>query len=266
MSEPQDPIVPAGLDATLIFCRHGETTWMLENRFQGASDPPLSPFGERQAVALADRLADPARPPTLPIPAGPPLSIVCSPLRRARAVADAVADAIRANEPGGPPAQPDPRLKEIGQGDWEGMPLSEIVATDHERLAGWRRDPLTHWAPGGESPVDADARLRPALRELLAALGDGRPAGSPDRPQVPGMPMDRRREHPWSIVVGHDGMLKILLLAVLDLPLARYWSFPFGLCSVTIIELLAGRPRLLAHNLADHLAGLEAAAKAPGSA
>ena len=253
-------IVPAGLDATLVFCRHGETTWILENRFQGAADPPLSPFGERQAAALAERLTDPARPPALPIPAGPPLSIVCSPLIRARAVADAIAAAIAARTPTAPPAKPDPRLIEIAQGGWEGMPLAEIVATDSERLAGWRRDPLTHWAPGGESPTDADTRLRPALRDLLAALGHGRPPGSTDRPQVPGMPMDRRREHPWSIVVGHDGMLKILLLALLDVPLARYWSFPFGLCSVTIVEILAGRPRLLAHNLADHLAGLEAPA------
>jgi broad specificity phosphatase PhoE len=248
-----ESLIPAGLDATLVLCRHGETTWIVENRFQGAADPPLSPFGERQAAALADRLADPSRPPALPVPAGPPLSIVCSPLRRAKAVADVIAS----RRPDGPAAVPDPRLMELSQGGWEGMPLAEIVATDQERLAGWRRDPLTTWAPGGESIPDADARLRPALRELLAKLGEGRPPGSPDRPQVPGMPMDRRREHPWSIVVGHDGMLKILLLALLDLPLARYWSFPFQLCAITVIEIFGGRPRLMAHNLADHLAGLE---------
>jgi probable phosphoglycerate mutase len=248
-----EAIIPTGLDATLVLCRHGETTWIVENRFQGAADPPLSPLGERQAAALADRLADPARPPALPVPDGPPRSIVCSPLRRARAVAEAIA----LRRPAGPHAVPDPRLMEIAQGGWEGMHLSEIVATDQERLAGWRRDPLTTWAPGGESLADADARLRPALRELLATLGEGGSPGSTDRPQVPGMPMDRRRQHPWSIVVGHDGMLKIVLLALLDVPLARYWSFPFELCAITVVEIFGGRPRLLAHNLADHLAGVE---------
>ncbi|MFI5254081.1 MAG: histidine phosphatase family protein [Candidatus Limnocylindrales bacterium] len=247
------PMIPAGLDATLVLCRHGETTWIAENRFQGAADPPLSPFGERQAAALADRLADPERPPALPVPTGPPLFIRCSPLRRARATAEAIAD----RRPNGPPAAPDAALVEISQGDWEGRPMADIVANDRERLAGWRRDPLTTWAPGGESIAQADVRLRPPLRRLLATLGDGRPPGSLDRPMVPGMPLDRRRRHPWGIVVGHDGMLKILLMALFDLPLTRYWSWPFELCGVTVVEILAGRPRLVAHNLADHLAALD---------
>jgi broad specificity phosphatase PhoE len=246
-------LIPSGLDGTLVLCRHGETTWIRENRFQGAADPPLSQHGERQAAALADRLADVARPPALPVPAGPPTYIRCSPLRRARATGDAIAE----GRPGGPRAVPDPALRELAQGAWEGQTLAQIVATDGERLAGWRRDPLTTWAPGGESLPDADARVRPALHDLLAALGSGRPPGSPDRPQVPGMPMDRRRDHPWAVVVGHDGMLKIALLALLDLPLARYWSFPFELCGITVVEVLAGRPRLVAHNLVDHLPGLD---------
>ena len=254
---PGAALIPAGLDGTLVFCRHGETTWIAENRFQGAADPPLSAFGERQAAALADRLADPERPPALPVPAGPPLSIRCSPLRRARATAEAIADAIAARGPDYPPAVPDPALIEISQGEWEGRPLADILAADRERLAGWRRDPLTSWAPGGESVMQADARLRPVLGELLASLAEGRPPGSLDRPMVPGMPMDRRRQHPWSIVVGHDGMLKILFMAIFDLPLARYWSWPFELCGVTVVEILAGRPRLVAHNLADHLAALD---------
>ena len=253
------PIIPAGLDATLVLCRHGESTWIRENRFQGSADPPLSPYGQRQAAALADRLADPERPPALPVPSGPPLFIRCSPLRRARAVAEAIA----ARRPTGPPAIPHPGLTEISQGEWEGLPLAQILATDRERLAGWRRDPLTTWAPGGEALTDVDARIRPALRDLVAALGDGQPPQSGrsgdalERPQVPGMPMDRRREHPWSIVVGHDGMLKVTLLALFDLPLTRYWSFPFELCAITVVEILAGRPRLAAHNLVDHLVGLD---------
>jgi broad specificity phosphatase PhoE len=252
-------LIPAGLDATLVLVRHGESTWITENRFQGSADPPLSPYGLRQAGAVADRLADTARLPALPVPAGPPLAIRCSPLQRARVTAETIAS----RRPDGPPAVPDPALREISQGGWEGLTLAEILATDGERLAGWRRDPLTAWAPGGESPAEADVRLRPALHDLLETLGLGRPPGSPDRPQVPGMPADRRRQHPWAIVVGHDGILKVGLLALLDVPLARYWAFPYQLCGITVVEVLAGRPRLVAHNLIEHLAALEEGRREP---
>src|SRR5919201_1245846 len=33
----------------LLLVRHGESTWNAQSRWQGQADPPLSPFGERQA-------------------------------------------------------------------------------------------------------------------------------------------------------------------------------------------------------------------------
>ena len=62
---------------------------------------------------------------------------------------------------------------------------------------------------------------------------------------------------PWAIVVGHDGSFKVALLALLDLPLTRFWSFPFALCGLTVVELRRGRVRLRLHNATDHLAPLE---------
>jgi broad specificity phosphatase PhoE len=43
----------------------------------------------------------------------------------------------------------------------------------------------------------------------------------------------------------------------MDLPLARFWSFPFALCGISVIEFRGGRPRLRAHNLTDHLASFD---------
>jgi broad specificity phosphatase PhoE len=43
---------------------------------------------------------------------------------------------------------------------------------------------------------------------------------------------------------------------LLGVPLERFWAFPFGLCSITIVELRNGIARLRAHNLSDHLDGL----------
>ena len=71
---------------------------------------------------------------------------------------------------------------------------------------------------------------------------------------------DATSTDPWSLLVAHDGVFKVVLLALLDLPLARFWSFPFALCGITVVEFRAGRPRLRAHNLTDHLAPLDDAA------
>ena len=86
--------IPAGLDATLVLLRHGESQFIIEGRFQGQAETPLSEAGRRQAALAGTRLARPHDPPSLPIPAGRPLEIVHSPLARAAQTAEAVADAM----------------------------------------------------------------------------------------------------------------------------------------------------------------------------
>jgi broad specificity phosphatase PhoE len=61
---------------------------------------------------------------------------------------------------------------------------------------------------------------------------------------------------PWSVLVAHDGVFKVVLLTLLGLPLRSFWAFPFALCGITIVELRGGRVALRAHNLTDHLAPL----------
>lgn len=251
-------LVPAGLDATLVLLRHGESAWVAEGRFQGQGDSPLSPEGERQAALAAARLAHPHDVPALPIPAGPPIEIRHSPLQRTASTAAVVARAMAA--PGAMatdvPTIPDRGFLEIGQGAWEGRFIPDIESNWADVLAGWRRDPLTTWAPGGESLPEVQARVRASLARLLADLRT-RTAGT-DAPgsQVLGYGGPPSTE-PWAVLVGHDGVFKVTLLTVLDLPLARFWSFPFALCGISVIEIRAGRPRLRAHNLTDHLGPLE---------
>lgn len=256
-------LIPDGLDATLVLARHGETEQLVEGRFQGRSETPLSPLGRRQAAALGARLARPFDPPPLPVPDGPPEMIAHSPLRRAAETAAAIALAM--TDPGGlgsgPPLRPEPGFMELAQGEWEGLRHAEIVERFGEALAAWRRRPVEAWAPGGESIPEAAARLRPALARHLATLGADRPPGTHDRRQVPGA-HDPPPVHPWSVIVGHDGIYKVLLLTLFDLPLERFWSFPFALAGITVVEFRAGRPTLRAHNLVDHLARL---APGPGS-
>ena len=253
-----DPLVPARLDATLVFLRHGESAWVAEGRFQGQGDPELSPDGERQAALAAARLAHPLVVPALPIPAGPPLEIRHSPLLRTTMTAAVVAAAMASPEAMGSevPLIPDGGFMEIGQGEWEGLLSGEIETRWADVLAGWRRDPLTTWAPGGEALPEVDRRVRDSLTEVLARLGAGAAGTSAHGSQVLGYGA-ASSEEPWTLLVGHDGVFKITLLALLDLPLTRFWNFPFALCGISVVEIRAGRARLRAHNLTEHLAPLE---------
>jgi broad specificity phosphatase PhoE len=256
----ESPLIPAGLDAIVAFVRHGESELVAQGRFQGQADSPLTDLGRRQALLTARRIGRRTRRPALPIPAGAPHAIVHSPLLRTTETATLIARAVSGGRGDAALAAPvslvpEAGLLEIGQGEWEGLPGTEIVERWGDLLAAWRREPLTAWAPGGESLADVDARVRPALRQLLAGLAIAEPATAA-RSQVLGY-ADVPSDEPWSIVVGHDGVFKVALLALLDLPLARFWMLPFALCGISVVEIRGGRPRLRLLNATDHLADLE---------
>ena len=202
---------------------------------------------------MAARLADPAHSPALPIPAGRPREIVHSPLGRATETAQTIGAAIG----GGVTTRPDAGFLEIGQGAWEGLHRDEIRARFGAELDGWRRRPTETWAPGGESITDVATRVHPALATTLAGLASETPTTSAD--PVAGYP-GSRATGPWSILVAHDGVFKVVLLTLFDLPLERFWMWSFDLCGITVVDLRAGRPVLRAHNLTEHLAPLQDAA------
>jgi broad specificity phosphatase PhoE len=194
---------------------------------------------------------------------------VYSPLARAAATAQAIADAIaRAVPPDGsnhlslpvpvPVLRPDAGIMELGQGEWEGVTHDDIARRWPAELSRWRHRPWESVAPGGESLAAVQARVRPALRRALESLGQGRPRGTVDRPQVVGYAgVAQGHDQPWSVLVGHDGVFKVVLLTLFGLPLTEFWMFSFGLTGITVVELRGGRPVLRAHNLTGHLAPLE---------
>lgn len=262
--------LPLSLAATLVLVRHGESTWIAEGRFQGRLDPPLSPLGERQAELVATRLAQRGEQTPLPIPAGAPVAIWHSPLARAAATARSIAD----QQPLVVPVRPLDELTEIAQGEWEGLPATEVTSRWADQLASWRRTPMTAHAPGGEPLPAAATRVSAALAavvEALAAAGSsealaGSDAATPDFEPVPGYPNpplpDGARPEPWAIVVAHDGIFRLALMTLVGVNLERFWSFPFNLCSITVLGLHEGVAALRAHNLSDHLAPLAAEALA----
>ncbi len=262
--DPGTPLIPEGLDATLVLLRHGESEWIVEHRFQGQAETPLSATGRRQAALAGERLARPHASPVLPVPRGLPLEIVHSPLSRTAETARAVADAIAreagidpASAPLPVPLRHDPGFLEIGQGEWEGVHQDEIARRWPEILGAWRRRPWETWAPGGESPAEVQARVRPALRTVLERLGRDYPRGTLDRPQVSGYAgATAQPDQPWSILVGHDGVFKVTMLTLFGIPLQHFWMFTMALTGITVVDIRGGRPLVRAANLTEHLAPL----------
>ncbi|MBA2701312.1 MAG: histidine phosphatase family protein [Chloroflexi bacterium] len=245
------PLIPTGLDGTLVLVRHGQSRYIAEGRFQGQAETPLTAEGHRQAQLVARRLADPLVPPALPVPAGPPLELVCSPLRRTAQTAEAIAAAATTPLVG----RPDPDFLEIGQGVWEGLHRDEIAARYPAVLAAWRRTPTLAWAPGGESLAEVQTRVRSGLARLLSVLAAAGRPGTRDRDQVSGYGPGQM-DQPWSVLVAHDGVFKVTMLTLFDLPLERFWMWTMDLCAISVIDFRGGQPVVRAHNLGGHLSSL----------
>jgi broad specificity phosphatase PhoE len=93
------------------------------------------------------------------------------------------------------------------------------------------------------------------LTDVLGELARAGAPGTVMAPQVGGY-HDAPTTHPWSILVAHDGVFKVVLLTLFDLPLERFWMWSSDLCGISIVEFRAGRPVVRAMNLTEHLAGL----------
>jgi broad specificity phosphatase PhoE len=141
---------------TLYLIRHGETPWNVEGRYQGQLDPPLTKKGRQQAQATAKKLA--------------PLgfkAIYSSDLARARQTAEALSEQTRL------PIQLDPRLREVHQGEWQGVVIGDIRTRWPKEIHGWETDPWRHAPPGGERLQELQQRLFTAIDEIIARYPSG---------------------------------------------------------------------------------------------
>ena len=243
------PLIPAGLDATVVLVRHGQTQLIVEDRFQGQTETPLTLLGEREVRRAGLWLAHPGGDPPLPIPATAPFLISHSPLGRTRRTAELIAEELSGAGLAAPPLHPDPGLLEIAQGDWEGLTAAEISLRFGDALGNWRRWPEREHAAGGESLDEVRRRVEATLSAMLTDLADGGRPGTFDRHQVLGYAEDAPEEKRWALLVGHGGVFRVVVCALLSLPLEHFWNFDFGLAAISVIEIRAGRATLRALNL-----------------
>ena len=204
----------------LLLVRHGVTDWNREGRFQGHLDPPLADDGRLEAELLGARLE---RDEMLR-----PVRIVSSTLARALQTAEAIGART------GVVVEPDARLIEIGQGEWEGRTHADLAVSDAERYAAWRHDAAIRQPPGGESIEAATRRVT----ELLDDLHDG----------------DR-----WPLcVVSHGGTLRIMARLLLATAATAQWSLDIDNASLGVCSALDDRWRLDRWNDTLHLLGTTA--------
>ena len=246
------PLIPDGLDAVLVLLRHGQTQFIVEKRFQGAMEAPLTALGELQASLAGRRLAAPHAHPSLPIPDTSPFAIVHSPLGRARRSAELAVEEMATAGRATPPLRSAPGFSEIGQGVWEGLTDEQITASFGDSLAGWRRWPTRYYAQGGENLEQVSARVETALSRLLTDMAEGSVPGTMDRHQVLGYG-NIGPERRWSLIVAHGGVFKVVACLLLGLSLDHFWNFDFGLGAISVIEIRAGRAVMRALNLDSHL-------------
>ncbi len=166
----------------VVLWRHGQTAWNVEGRFQGQTDIPLDPLGEKQARRAAPMLAR----------LGPDL-LASSDLARARQTAQALADVT------GMPVGLDEGLRETNGGAFEGLTGPEIRERFPDDWAAWASGDPHHRNPeGGESRTDVAARMLQAVLRAADQVGDG-----------------------LAVLVTHGGAARVAVAQLIGLPLER---------------------------------------------
>jgi probable phosphoglycerate mutase len=138
----------------LYYIRHGETDWNVAARLQGQHDIPINANGRAQADRCGEVLHDLFARDAID-PAG--LDFVSSPLGRTRETMERLRTALQLD----PAAyRIDPRLIEVGFGQWEGFTLAELGARFPDAITARDRDKWNFTPPDAESYATMSRRMR----------------------------------------------------------------------------------------------------------
>jgi probable phosphoglycerate mutase len=182
---------------TLLFIRHGQTTWNVENRLPGQlPGVPLTDQGRQQAARLADALT------VLPISA-----IISSPLERAQETAEYIAHGRDLT------IQFEPDLKDTDVGNWAGKVIKDLNQSDPAWKA-YVKDPTV--APEGvETFPQVQQRVVAAIERWCS--------------------QDNIGAHP--AFVAHADVIKLLVAYYMNLAPGRAGSLFIDNASVSMVEL-----------------------------
>ena len=199
----------------ILLTRHGHVDGIRPARFRGRAELALTERGLAQADALAKRIAATWK----------PVAVFTSPLQRCVLTGGKIAAAC------GIKGEVRDGLGDIDYGTWQMRTHDEVSAESPEAYRQWHGAPQLTRFPQGESLQDVMARATDVLREALL-----------------------RYPEQTVVLVGHDSVNRVLLLQLLDMPLAAYWRLVQDPCTLNEIEVFAaGDVRVQRLNDTSHL-------------
>ena len=105
------------------------------------------------------------------------------------------------------------RLMEIGFGEWEGRTASELQQEDPGQVDRFLSDPLKNTPPGAETLAEFETRVIGAWNDVL---------------------QQHAGQH--VLLVGHAGMMRMIIRHVLDMPLERMFHIQVANAAITRIR------------------------------
>lgn len=200
----------------ILLTRHGHVEGIDPPRFRGRTELPLTPLGQRQAQAVAARIASGWR----------PARIYTSPMSRCQDTARAIAEAC------GAAVETVADLTDLDYGTWHWRLYEEMRNEAPALYATWMAAPQLVRFPGGESFQDMAARGGNVLRLALER--------HPGRDEC-------------VVLVGHDSINRAMLVQLLDQPLSAYWRTLQAPCCLNEFDVIDGRIIAIRVNEMAHL-------------
>ncbi len=184
--------------------RHGEVEG--PECLRGQLDTPLSSAGWQQMTAAVESHVAWDK-------------VISSPLSRCHRFAEQLSRSRQI------PLVIEPRLQEIGLGQWEGCSYEGLLAEAPQALERYWRSPWEFSPPGAEPFAEFQARVDQVWQELLVG------------------------EEGHLLLVTHAGVIHHLLATLLNIPWSHWFNIAVGHASISQIEYdaEAGMCRLLSH-------------------
>lgn len=201
----------------LILIRHGETEWNRTGRCQGVADIDLNDTGMRQIGELANSLMD-----------ADIRAVYSSDLMRAFRTATEIASRHNLD------VNIDKDLREMDQGDLEGLLFEDIREKYADVLREWRESPETLRLPGGESLMQVEQRAWNVF-ERISRLHTGETV----------------------VAVSHNLTITALLCRITGVGLRGFRNFNLRAASKNLIVSVNGNIEVKVLNDVSHLSPAE---------
>ncbi|TWT99889.1 Phosphoserine phosphatase 1 [Botrimarina colliarenosi] len=145
-----------------LLVRPGATEFDQQGRIQGTLDIPLCEDGRRQTEEAIVGVA-----------AENPTAVYTSPCQSAREAGKMIAEAVGAQNNTTVKSKPLEKMVNLNHGLWQGMLVEEVRTKQPKVYRQWQDQPHTVCPPGGETLLQAKARVGEALRKLLKKHKEG---------------------------------------------------------------------------------------------